>query len=152
LRLRSGTTEREAKVTKLAEGRYQADLVPVPDGPIELKVKVGGTTFEGQAADRTVKVGGATYALSQLKGLRRLDAGPKFQVLIASGTELAEPVEGLGPVELNNAGKLKPLDLSTASAIEVRPRDTGAIEAVVEAKAGLTVLATARRELAFREG
>jgi serine/threonine protein kinase len=151
LRLRSGTTGREAKVTKLGEGRYQAEVVPLPDGPIELKVTVGGETFQGRAADRTVKVGGATYALSQLSGLRRLDAGPRFRVLTATGTELAESVEGLGPVELNDAGRLKPLDLSTASAIQVRPQATGAIEAIVEVKAGSTVLATAKRELAFVE-
>jgi S1-C subfamily serine protease len=151
VRLRSGTTSREAVVKQVREGRYQAEVVPIADGPIELKVTVNGETFEGRAADHEVKVGGTPYALSQLSDLRRVDAGPRFQVVTAAGAELIEPVEGLGPVELRKADQRKPLDLRRASAIEVRPQAPDTIEAIVEVRQGATLLATARRELALVE-
>jgi serine/threonine protein kinase len=142
-----GAQRREASVKPLSDRRFRAEVVPGSYRPVDLTVSVGGETLEGRAADQEIKVGGQAYALSGLSYLQRLDSGPKYRILIASGKELIQPVEGLGKVKLDAKGHAKPLDLSSASVIKVQAQNSASIEAVVEVKAASSVLATARRDL-----
>ena len=153
VRLGRGSRGREAAVKRLEDGRFQAEVVPpLPrDEPIELNVTVSGESVLGRTTDRNLKIGGQFYAVSQLSHLQRLDSGPKFRVLTATGKELTEPVEGLGMVDVPRGTSDKPLDLNTASSIEVRLQPAHSIEATVQVKAGSATLATARRELAVPE-
>ena len=152
VRLGRGSRGREAAVKRLEDGRFQAEVVPLPpDELIELNVTVSGESVHGKTTDRNLKIGTETYRLSQLSRLQRFDSGPKFRVLTATGKELAEPVEGLGMVDVPRGTSDKPLDLSTASSIEVRLQPAHSIEATVQVKVGSATLATARRELMILE-
>ena len=151
LRLGEGPNARDEAVKRLQDGRFQAEplLARPPDDEIELNVTVSGESSRRRAADRNIKIGSESYPLRELSQLQRLDAGPKFRVLTTTGKKLINIVEGLGSVAAPPGTSGKPLDLSTASSIEVRLQPASAIEVTVLLKSGSATLASARREIAL---
>jgi S1-C subfamily serine protease len=151
VRLGRDPNGREAAVKRLDDGRFQAEVVlsRPPDEPIELNVMVDGKSVLGKTIDRNLMIGGQTYALSRLSLIQRLRPATRYRVHTSDGKELRGPVEGLGTAEVPPTTSDKPLDLSTASLIEVRNQGQPAIEATVEVKAGPDTLAVARKQLAL---
>jgi serine/threonine protein kinase len=148
LKLDAGGQKREVAARSLGFGRFQAEVVPVPEGRVALSVVIGGQTYLGQVNDCPVKIGDRSYPMSTL---RRLELTPRRRVVTATGQELQGPVEGLGVVDLERerGGGLAPLDLQAASLVEVRPSAVEKFEATVEVRQGTIVLASIRRDIAL---
>ena len=137
-------TWREFTAKALGNGRFSAQVVPMPEDRVELAVTISGQTYHGQIDDRKIQIGSQSYAMSDIQ---RLDHGPKFRVLTATDKALTERVQGLGMVVSAQGGSPKPLDLNAASTIEVQPKSVSAIDVAVEVRDGAKLLARLQRQV-----
>jgi WD40 repeat protein/S1-C subfamily serine protease len=136
----------------VGDGTFRVTLTPVPsdsENPVELRVLIGRTWITTTVPDRVIRVGRASFLLSDIQQLN--DNPPR--VISRRGEIAVGPIEGLGraKAQAGPRGKTVTIDLSSASLIQVSPsaarKPLGAIEAVVELKRGDKVLATRAKRL-----
>jgi WD40 repeat protein len=148
------TSPRTFDATPMGDGAYRVTFIPVPpesDAPVELRVLINGTWLTTTVPDRVIRVGKASFLLSDLQQLN--DNPPR--AISRRGEIIVGPIQGLGKAtaRVGRRGKSVQIDLSSASVIQVAPsagrKPLGAIEAVIELKRGNKVLATKAKRLEF---
>jgi WD40 repeat protein len=146
------TPPRTFAAKAVGDGTFRVTLIPVPSDsqtPVDLRVLIGRTWWTTTVPDRVIRVGRASFLLSDLQQLN--DNPPR--VISRRGEVAIGPMQGLGKAKARAAsgGKQVTIDLFSASVIQVSPsaarKPLGAIEAVVELKRGDKVLATKAKRL-----
>jgi WD40 repeat protein len=138
---------RTYKAQPLGDGVFKVNVTPVPRDPdrkVDLDVRFpNGQATQVQVKDGDVKVGNTKFMLSDLQFLF---GGPSPRAHTNRGQLAFGPILGLGKVRKRVGTKTVTIDLNEASQITVRPLDpprpVQAIEALVEAKQGTSVLAS----------
>ncbi len=121
---------------ELKQGVYRATAVPLPrvDGrsPVKVVVECDGGTFTGTATDRTVRLAGKEFKLSELRSIRWK---PKLETLTTGGTTYPAVPTGFDALDLS-LGKSS-VHIAMADALRMTislPKVSGIVKCLAIAK------------------